>query len=55
MARTVDDRTDIGRALGMIMERHDVSPRQALAALVKCSDRVHVELAEVARILIDIG
>lgn len=55
LARSVDDDADVGRALGMIMERHDVSARQALAALVRCSDRVGVELAEVARILIELS
>jgi len=55
VARSVDDRADIGRALGMMIERHDVSHRQALAALVRCSDRVQVDLAEVARIFIDLG
>lgn len=55
MARSLDDHADVGRALGMIMEKHDVSARQALAALVRCSERVSVDLAEVARILIDLG
>ena len=55
LARSVDDDADVGRALGMIMERYDVSARQALDALVRCSERVGVELAEVARILIDLS
>lgn len=55
LARSVDDDADVGRALGMIMERYDVSARQALAALVRCSERVGIELAEVAQILIDLN
>jgi len=51
----MDDHADVERALGMIMERHDVSARQALSALIRCSERVGIGLAEVARILIDLG
>ena len=39
----------------MIMEKHGVSARHALAALIRCSERVGVDLGEVARILIDLG
>lgn len=55
LTRSVDDDADVGRALGIIMERYDVSARQGLAALVRCSERVGLELAEVARILIDLS
>jgi GAF domain-containing protein len=46
-------RQQIGQALGILMERHDIDPDQAFAYLARVSSHSNVKLRDVAQALID--
>lgn len=55
MARTVATRQLIGRAEGILMERHKITGDQAFALLVRASQHTHLKLRDVAERLIHSG
>ena len=55
MVRTVATRQLIGRAEGILMERHKVTGDQAFAMLVRASQHSHLKLRDVAERLIHSG
>ena len=54
-ARSVATRQLIGRAEGILMERHRVTAQQAFAMLVRVSQHQNVKLREVAEVLVHTG
>ena len=55
LARTVATRQLIGRAEGILIERHRVTPEQAFAMLVRVSQHRNVKLREIAERLVMSG
>ncbi len=55
MVRTVATRQLIGRAEGILMERHKITGDQAFALLVRASQQSHLKLRDVADRLIHSG
>lgn len=51
----VDTRGLIGQAIGILVERHRVTPQQAFELLVRGSQRLHVKLRELARQVVETG
>ncbi len=48
LTEAVEHRTEIGMALGMIMERFDVDHEEAFAYLVRCSSHQNRKLYDIA-------
>lgn len=48
LRRAIESRQIIGQAVGIVMERHRLTPKQAFATLVKASQEQHMKLREVA-------
>lgn len=55
LVRTVETRQLIGRAEGILMQRHKITGDQAFALLVRASQHRHLKLRDVAHQLIDSG
>jgi AmiR/NasT family two-component response regulator len=55
VTRELDERNDIARAVGMVMEEFQVDSVPALSAIVRCSERTGVDIVEVSQILINMG
>lgn len=51
----IETRGSIGQAIGILIERHRISPEQAFAMLVRASQRSHVRLRDVATYVVDTG
>jgi len=51
----VDSRGLIGQAIGILIERHKVQPKQAFDMLVHASQRRHVKLRDIAAQLVETG
>lgn len=49
LARALESRSDIGEALGILMERYKVSEAEAFAVLRRSSQDLNIKLREVAR------
>jgi len=51
----VDTRGTIGQAIGILVERHRVTPERAFNLLVRASQRRHVKLRELAMYVVETG
>jgi GAF domain-containing protein len=51
----VDTRGTIGQAIGILVERHKIMPRQAFNLLVKASQKRHMKLRDLASYVIETG
>jgi AmiR/NasT family two-component response regulator len=55
LERAVQSRQVIGQAVGIVMERHRLSEKEAFDTLVKASQESHLKLREVARRVTETG
>ena len=53
LTEALDRRTTIGQALGMLMERFDISHDEAFAFLVRCSSHQNRKLYDIAVELVE--
>jgi hypothetical protein len=51
----VETRGTIGQAIGILIERHKVSPERAFDLLVRASQRSHVKLRDLATYVVETG
>lgn len=51
----VDTRGTIGQAMGIIVERHKITPQQAFELLVSASQKQHIKLRELAAYIVETG
>lgn len=55
LREAIESRQLIGRAMGILVERHQLTPDSALAMLTRRSLETHVKLRDIARLLVETG
>lgn len=55
LRRAIESRQVIGQAVGILMERHRISPKEAFDTLVRASQQSHIKLRELATRISETG